>query len=111
MSADGEAIAAPINRLPRGGCPMIKLMTLALAAGLVSVLAQPAGGSDVFPYAYKVETLDNGLKVVSIPLANPNIISYYTVVRSGSRNEVEPGKSGFAHFFEHMMFKGTKTVP
>ncbi len=90
---------------------MIRFMALALAAGLVSVLAQPAGGSDVFPYAYKIETLDNGLKVVSIPLANPNIISYYTVVRSGSRNEVEPGKSGFAHFFEHMMFKGTKTVP
>jgi len=33
------------------------------------------------------------------------------IVRSGSRNEVEPGKSGFAHFFEHMMFKGTPTVP
>ena len=29
------------------------------------------------------------------------------MVRTGSRNEVEPGKSGFAHFFEHMMFRGT----
>jgi zinc protease len=67
--------------------------------------------SDIFPYAYKIEELDNGLKVVSIPLPNPNIISYYTIVRSGSRNEVEPGKSGFAHFFEHIMFKGTKKVP
>src|SRR6185436_5854495 len=27
---------------------------------------------------------------------------------TGSRNEVEPGKSGFAHFFEHMMFRGTE---
>ncbi|MFQ6037760.1 MAG: M16 family metallopeptidase, partial [Candidatus Aminicenantales bacterium] len=52
----------------------------------------------------------NGLKVVSVPLPNPHIISYYTIVRSGSRNEIEPGKSGFAHFFEHMMFKGTKTM-
>ena len=29
-------------------------------------------------------------------------------MRTGSRNEVEPGKSGFAHFFEHMMFRGTE---
>src|SRR5690606_36732381 len=29
-------------------------------------------------------------------------------VQTGSRNEVEPGKSGFAHFFEHMIFRGMK---
>jgi zinc protease len=33
------------------------------------------------------------------------------VVETGSRNEVEPGKSGFAHLFEHMMFRGTKRFP
>jgi zinc protease len=32
-------------------------------------------------------------------------------VRVGSRNEVEPGHTGFAHFFEHVMFKGTKAWP
>lgn len=67
--------------------------------------------SKIFPYDYKIEVLENGLKVVTIPLDNPNIISHYVIVRSGSRNEIEPGKSGFAHFFEHMMFKGTKTMP
>jgi zinc protease len=66
--------------------------------------------SQIFPFDYKVVELENGFKVVSIPLPNPNIISYYTIVRSGSRNEVEPGKSGFAHFFEHMMFKGTENM-
>ena len=35
------------------------------------------------------------------------MLSYYTIVRTGSRNEIEPGLSGFAHFFEHMMFRGT----
>ena len=68
-------------------------------------------GSDIFPYDYKVEVLENGLKIVSIPLDNPHIISHYVIIRSGSRNEIEPGKSGFAHFFEHMMFKGTKDMP
>jgi zinc protease len=33
------------------------------------------------------------------------------VAGTGSRNEVEPGKSGFAHLFEHMMFRGTRRFP
>jgi zinc protease len=32
-------------------------------------------------------------------------------VQTGSRNEIEPGKTGFAHFFEHMMFRGTEQYP
>ncbi|MCX6564867.1 MAG: pitrilysin family protein [Candidatus Aminicenantes bacterium] len=91
---------------------MTRTWTLIAAGCLVLALAVPrAQASDIFPFPYKIEQLDNGLKVVSIPLGNPDIIAYYTIVRSGSRNEVEPGKSGFAHFFEHMMFKGTKQVP
>ena len=43
-----------------------------------------------------------------IPYDSPGIVAYFTVVRTGSRDEVEPGHSGFAHFFEHMMFRGTK---
>jgi zinc protease len=38
-------------------------------------------------------------------------VSFYIVVRTGSRDEVEPGHSGFAHFFEHMMFRGTEKYP
>jgi zinc protease len=79
---------------------------------LMLILAAPMilKASQIFPFDYKVVEMENGFKVVSIPLPNPNIISYYTIVRSGSRNEVEPGKSGFAHFFEHMMFKGTENM-
>jgi zinc protease len=90
---------------------MIKRLLSTL--GILSLLSFPAflQTNDIFPYDYTIEELENGLKIVSIPLANPHIISYYTIVRSGSRNEIEPGKSGFAHFFEHMMFKGTKAVP
>ena len=62
----------------------------------------------IFPYGLKSTTLDNGLSVVSVSFDSPGIIAYYTVVRTGSRNEVEPGLSGFAHFFEHMMFRGTE---
>jgi len=65
----------------------------------------------IFPYKINQSTLPNGLRIVSIPFDSPGIIAYYTVVRTGSRNEVEPGKSGFAHFFEHMMFRGTEKYP
>ncbi len=93
---------------------MAKLAALILPLAALLAVVPPLGRAStggVFPYSYTIEKLDNGLTVVLIPLPNPNIISYYTIVRSGSRNEVKPGKSGFAHFFEHIMFKGTKKVP
>ena len=65
----------------------------------------------VFPFPIRQTTLDNGLTVISVPFDSPGIIAYYTVVRTGSRNEVEKGLSGFAHFFEHMMFRGTERYP
>jgi zinc protease len=90
---------------------MLKYPSLLIILGVLLIVPSVLSGTDIFPYEYKVEELENGLRIVSIPLDNPHIISYYTIIRTGSRNEVEPGKSGFAHFFEHMMFKGTKTVP
>ena len=63
-----------------------------------------------FPFPIHQKTLPNGLKIVVIPTGLPNLVSIQIPVSTGSRNEVEPGKSGFAHFFEHMMFRGTKTV-
>ncbi|MBL8235762.1 MAG: insulinase family protein, partial [Bryobacterales bacterium] len=49
--------------------------------------------------------------VMRVPFETPGIVSYVTVVRVGSRNEIEAGHTGFAHFFEHMMFRGTKKYP
>lgn len=62
----------------------------------------------VFPYEYTIDDLPNGLRLVTVPTDYPNLVALYIVVGVGSRNEVEPGKSGFAHFFEHMMFRGSQ---
>ncbi len=51
------------------------------------------------------------LSVTRVAFNSPGLVAYYSVVRVGSRNEVEPGHTGFAHFFEHVMFKGTKSWP
>jgi len=61
-----------------------------------------------FPFPIVEKTLANGLRIFVVPFDSPGLVAYYSVVRTGSRNEVEPGKSGFAHFFEHMMFRGTE---
>lgn len=70
-----------------------------------------AADGKVFPFPYTQEDLPNGLRLVTISTDFPNIVSVYIVVQTGSRNEVELGKTGFAHLFEHMMFRGTEKYP
>jgi len=64
----------------------------------------------IAPPSVRQFELDNGLSVVlredrSVPLVSVNLC-----VRVGSANE-EPGRTGLAHLFEHLMFKGTRRVP
>ncbi|TCQ75944.1 zinc protease [Ochrobactrum sp. BH3] len=55
-------------------------------------------------------TLENGLKVVIIPDHRAPVVTQMIWYHVGSADEA-PGKSGIAHFLEHLMFKGTKTYP
>lgn len=73
--------------------------------------AAPSAPAKVFPYEVHRHTLENGLKVLFIPMPSHGLSAYWSIVRTGSRDEVEPGVTGFAHFFEHMMFHGTKNLP
>ena len=89
--------------------------TAALLSLTAALAAQaPAGrssSSDILPFASTERTLANGLKVIVVPTGFPNLVSIDIPVQTGSRNEFEPGKSGFAHFFEHLMFRGTPNTP
>jgi zinc protease len=91
------------------------LLALLLAAPAAAAppppKATPAKAPDILPFRAVERTLPNGLKVIVVPTGFPDLVSVHIPVRTGSRNEVEPGKSGFAHFFEHMMFRGTKAWP
>ena len=53
--------------------------------------------------------LDNGLKVLLLEDHKSPAVTFQVWYRVGSRNE-QDGKSGLAHFLEHMMFKGTPTT-
>ena len=65
----------------------------------------------IFDMPYLARDLDNGLRVIIVPTDFPDIVTIQIPVQTGSRNEIEPGKTGFAHFFEHMMFRGTEKYP
>jgi zinc protease len=89
---------------------------LAMTIGCSGPSAQSTGPAaappnDVLPFRASETTLPNGLKVIVVPTGFPNLVSVQVSVQTGSRNEVEPGKSGFAHFFEHLMFRGTPKTP
>ena len=87
---------------------MIAKLYLLLGCAALACGAQP---QKVFPYEYTQEDLPNGLRLVTVPTDYANIVAVYIVVQTGSRNEVEPGHTGFAHLFEHLMFRGTQQYP
>jgi len=64
----------------------------------------------VFDLPWQERELANGLKVIVVKTDFPDIVSLQIPVQTGARNEIEPGKTGFAHFFEHMTFRGTENV-
>jgi zinc protease len=88
---------------------MIARLLLVLCAAVLMFAADVP--QKTFPFSYTQEDLPNGLRLVTIPTDSPNLVSVYIVVQAGSRNEVEAGKTGFAHLFEHMMFRGTDKYP
>ncbi len=64
----------------------------------------------VAPLNIKERTLPNGLKVVSLQDKTSPTVAIHVWYSVGGKND-PPGKSGFAHMFEHMMFKATRNMP
>jgi hypothetical protein len=87
------------------------LLFLGVAAVSFAQESPKTAARKLIPYDYYIDDLPNDLRVVTIPTDYPNLVAFYIVVGTGSRNEVEPGKTGYAHFFEHMMFRGSENYP
>ena len=81
------------------------LASLILALPLLALAQKPR---KAFAYDYTVDDLPNGLRLITVPTDYPNLVALYIVVQTGSRNEIEKGKSGYAHLFEHLMFRGSE---
>lgn len=87
------------------------ILRLFTGFGLFLVLVSKANLLAQVPDVGTTEfSLENGLKVVLRPDKSVPRVNVVVAYHVGSRNE-RPGRTGFAHFFEHMMFRGTKNVP
>lgn len=83
---------------------------VALSIGLCAVGA-PAQNLPVAPKLnYQETTLANGLKVVTLEDRKAPVVTLQIWYHVGSKDEAN-GKAGFAHLFEHLMFKGSKNIP
>ena len=86
----------------------MKYVTLVLA-GLLAVDPLASAATRPNKLDYTMTTLPNGLKVVFLEDLSTPIVTTQVWYHVGSKNE-KPGRTGFAHLFEHMMFKGSKNV-
>jgi len=81
------------------------------ALALFTIFALTASAQvRVAPLNIKERTLSNGMKIVSVQDNSTPTVSIHVWYDVGGKND-PPGRSGFAHMFEHMMFKATKNMP
>lgn len=83
------------------------VLGLALALATAGVATAPAKAA---VYGAESFMLDNGMQVVLIPNHRAPVVRHMVWYRIGAADET-PGKSGIAHFLEHLMFKGTPRYP
>ena len=87
----------------------IRLAAILLLAFSVLPVPASATGDAGKPDVSRFQ-LANGMEVVVIPDRRAPVVTHMVWYKSGSSDD-PPGKSGLAHFLEHLMFKGTKNVP
>ncbi|MCC6749146.1 MAG: insulinase family protein [Deltaproteobacteria bacterium] len=67
-----------------------------------------ASRADICPLDAVEATLPNGLHIIVVPIGQPGLVVIETAVQVGPRDDLEPGRSGFAHFTEHLVWKGSR---
>ena len=87
---------------------MKKIISLLLLITINTMVVIGGPGDKILPYPITQTKMANGLNVVTVPYDSPGLAAFYIIMRVGSRDEVDAGRTGFAHFFEHMMFRGTE---
>lgn len=84
--------------------PLVTVLLVLAAA----VFSHPAAvqAKKIFPYFVNKTTLENKLDVIIIEMPEfKDVLSFNMMVLTGARNETEKGRTGFAHLFEHIMFR------
>lgn len=89
----------------------LRIVTVAALLAALTPLGAALGSDDGPPFLQSIQrrTLDNGLEAVVVQMPTPGVAAVVTWMAVGSRDEIDEGRTGFAHFFEHLMFLGTPT--
>jgi zinc protease len=82
-------------------------LAVVLTSGAVILRPDPLRAKVFEPESF---TLENGLQVIVITNRRAPIVNHMIWYKVGAADEA-PGESGLAHFLEHLMFKGTETLP
>ncbi|MBU2118721.1 MAG: insulinase family protein, partial [Alphaproteobacteria bacterium] len=89
----------------------VAALAIVTALGTFSpVLAQAPAGIEVPPLGFVKRTLPNGMDVYTSRDTTTSNVTVQVWYRVGGKDDPE-GRSGFAHLFEHLMFKATKDFP
>jgi zinc protease len=99
-----------ITPVVRGFVPRLKHTFVALFAVALALQATPGRAQTPPGPVVGHFTLANGLELVVIPDHRAPIVTHMIWYKVGAADE-QPGKSGIAHFLEHLMFKGTEKHP
>lgn len=96
-----------------GSKPKSKLFLIFAISPILFLVLCPLSSFGESGLNLKIEktVLDNGLTILTCEDHTVPTVSYQTFVNVGSRDEAKPGKTGLAHLFEHMMFRGTERYP
>ena len=90
----------------RKSCGLTAALALLATAPAAAQQAQGPPAGDV---PFETFRLENGLRVILAPERTTPVVSVNVWYDVGSRNE-RPGRTGFAHLFEHMMFQGSQNI-
>ena len=101
-----------VNTLASGHCPRRygALRAICLLAAMALAFFAGVGEAKAGVFNPKTFTLPNGMQVVVLENHRLPVVRQMVFYRVGAADD-PPGKSGLAHFLEHLMFKGTKSIP
>src|SRR5918997_2782349 len=108
-----------MSMMPSGSVRRLMLiplvvLTVIVPAAFSQAEPAPAAGNGTEPVtaqpiAFEEETLPNGLRVIYAPLRQAPVVHVRVLYHVGSKDE-RPDRQGFAHLFEHIMFRGSAHV-
>src|SRR4051812_23049406 len=90
--------------------PMFRIIALAASAALCLTSFAEERKTSIKPLSFVEYDLPNGLHVILHENKAAPVVSTYVLYHVGSKNE-RADRTGFAHFFEHLMFEGSDNIP